>query len=415
MTVRSRLRAMLAPTLKKYPRVWQRIVAFDRRIEATRHAAARALPVLIRPEPRRLEIAITAHCNLRCVGCRYGRDFMPGNQLSWPMTRDLLDDAAAAGVWDVRFYGGEPLLHPELPRMIEHAVALGMDTHLTTNAILLGRRIEELYDAGLRTVTIGFYGTGARYDAYVQRNRRFVELEGSVAEVRRRYGAAVDLRINWLLMRPSCNLADLHAAVRFARRYSMRMQVDLIHYSLPYFSEGPDRQLQFRPEDRPAIEEVVAELLRLQRADPELFNQSAMGLASIPDWLIQGPDMRVPCDSYQMLWVGPDGTVQQCYVTFRLGNLHQERLSQMLFNATHRQAARDAFAVNCPNCHCHYDRRVQKQPASAAKHGSASTRATTPAGDSIPSRDPRRAPLPIIEPHRAADSPPPRRRLASDR
>jgi MoaA/NifB/PqqE/SkfB family radical SAM enzyme len=368
MTIRSRLRALFGPTLKKYPRVWRRIVSLDAGIETTRNVAARMLPVLIRPEPRRIDIAITAHCNLRCVGCRYGRDFMPGRQLPWRITRDLLNDAAAAGIWEARFYGGEPLLHPDLPRMIEHATSLGMDTYVTTNAILLGRRVQELYDAGLRTVTIGYYGTGAKYDSYVQRKRRYGELESSVAEVRRRYGSEINLRINWLLMRPSCNLPDLHAAVAFAQRYSMRIQVDLIHYSLPYFSEGPDRELQFRPEDRPAIERIVAELLRLQDGNPGLFNQSAEGLASIPDWLIRGPAMRVACDAYQMLWVGADGSVQQCYVTFPLGNLHEQRLSQMLYTPAHRRAARDAFAVNCPNCHCGYDTRIGKQPRMAAKY-----------------------------------------------
>jgi cyclic pyranopterin phosphate synthase len=335
-------------------------VAIDRRLESARHAVAGQLPAVIRPAPRHLEVAITAYCNLRCVGCRYGRDFMRGSQLPLGIVEPLLDDARAAGVWDVRFYGGEPLLHPDLPRMIERATHLGLRPYVTTNGLLLGDKITELHDAGLRAVTLGFYGSGARYDAYVQRANRFAQLEASLAAVRDRYGMDVTLRINWLLMRPSCNLDDLHAAVRFAERYATTIQVDLIHYSLPYFSEGPERMLQFRPEDRGRIERVVTEMLRLRAERPGLFDQSAMGLRSIPDWLLLGPDMRVPCDAYQMLWVGADGTVQQCYVTFRLGNLHAERLSAMLFGPRHRQAARDAFRLNCPNCHCHYDRRVAK-------------------------------------------------------
>ena len=66
-----------------------------------------------------------------------------------------------------------------------------------------------------------------------------------------------------------------------------------------------------------------------------------MGLRSAADWLLLGADMRVPCDSHQMLWIGADGTVQQCYVTFKLGNLHENRLTDILFTEAHRQAARD--------------------------------------------------------------------------
>jgi molybdenum cofactor biosynthesis enzyme MoaA len=285
--------------------------------------------------------------------------------LPWPIVRNLLHDCVDVGIWDVRFYGGEPLLHKDLAKMVGLSTSLDLQCHVTTNGILLGRRIEELYDAGLRNITIGFYGTDEGYNTYVQRKDRFAELESSAERVRQRYGDSVNMRINWLLMRPSCSVDALHSAVEFADRFGMTMQVDLIHYSLPYFSEGPDRVLQFRPEDRPAIETVRDELVRLKTERPTLINQSVEGLRSIPDWLIKGPDMRVPCDSHQMLWVGADGTVQQCYVTFRLGNLHENRLPELLFTEAHRKAARGSFDLTCPNCHCHYDQRIRKHRPSA--------------------------------------------------
>lgn len=285
---------------------------------------------------------------------------MPGRQLSLSMVRDLLDDARSLGVHSVRFYGGEPLLHPDLAEMVAHAVRLDILPWVTTNGILLADTIDSLYAAGLRRVRIGFYGVGAKYDDYVQRRDRFRRLEEGVAAVRRRYGSRVYIGINWLLMRPSCNLEDLRAAWEFAERYSTPIQVDLVHYSLPYFSEGPDRALQFRSEDRSAVDRLVDELLRLKARRPELITQSVAGLRSIPDWLMLGPAMRVPCDFRETLWIGADGTVQLCYVTFRLGNLHEGRLRSMLFGAAHNQAARDSFGLNCPNCHCNYDRRVQK-------------------------------------------------------
>ena len=220
-------------------------------------------------------------------------------------------------------------------------------------------------------LNIGFYGTGATYDAYVQRAERFAELEAGLGAVRDRYGSHVHIRINWLLMRPSCNLDALHSAWRFAERFQTQFQVDLIHYSLPYFTEGPDRMLQFRAEDRPALEIVMAEVIRLKEAYPERFNNSLPGLRSATDWLLKGAGMRVPCDSHQMIWVGADGTVQQCYVTYRLGNLHEKRLRDMLFTPEHYHSARDSFALGCPNCHCHYDVRVQKHAPSLAKYSKA--------------------------------------------
>jgi cyclic pyranopterin phosphate synthase len=169
-------------------------------------------------------------------------------------------------------------------------------------------------------------------------------------------------------MRPTCNLQSVRETLQFAERYAAPLGVSLIHYSLPYFTEGPGRELQFRPDDRPAIEEVVSELMRAKQLRPELIQQSMMALRSIPDWLLKGPNMKVPCDRYRLLWIGADGTVQLCYVTFKLGNLHEKRLSEMLFTAEHRQASRDAFALNCPNCHCSYFSRVERNLESRLRY-----------------------------------------------
>ena len=278
-------------------------------------------------------------------------------------------DAGAQPVWQVRYYGGEPLLHPDLTRMVAHGAALGFEQYVTTNAVRLERHVDGLFDAGLRHLTVGFYGVGEAYDAYVQRAGQFRRVEAGIRYARERYGAALGIRINWLLMRPSCSVEALDAMLAFAERYDLRVQVDLVHYSLPYFTEGPERCLQFRPEDEPALRAVGDALVERKLATPARFTQSVVGLRAVPDWLLRGPGMRVPCDSHQMVWVGADGTVQQCYVTFRLGNLHERRLSDILYTAAHRRAARDSFQLNCPNCHCGYDTRTEKHAPSAARYG----------------------------------------------
>jgi MoaA/NifB/PqqE/SkfB family radical SAM enzyme len=368
MKISSALRNRVAKYIRTKPHIKAAFVEADMRLALLRHSVAHVIPQVIQPEPGTLMVAITASCNLRCIGCRYGRDFMPGAQLPWPIVRDLLDDARQGGFRSVRIYGGEPLLHPDLAKMVSHSLKLGFSTYVTTNGILLGEKIDELYSAGLRIFTIGFYGVGEHYNLYVQRKDRFSRLKESIGRVRRQYGMDVRLRINWLLSRQSCSLDAWYEAWNFAQEYKTPIQVDLVHYSLPYFTEGPDRQLQFRPEDHAAIERVVSELIHLKRRHPKMIEHSEIGLASIPDWITKGPDMRVPCDAYQMTWVGADGTVQLCYVTFKLGNLHEKRLSEMLFGDEHKAAARDAYAVRCPNCHCSYDLRVQKDFRSRRKY-----------------------------------------------
>jgi cyclic pyranopterin phosphate synthase len=167
-------------------------------------------------------------------------------------------------------------------------------------------------------------------------------------------------------MRATGTPNSVASTLEFARRHGMQIYVNLIHYSLPYFVKGVDdsNEFWFQEEDRPILEEIVEILLESKRKEPSLIRNSERGLRSIPDWLIRKSEMRIPCTGYDMIWVGPDGTVQMCFVTFDLGNLHETRLRDMLFNAKHRRHARDAFALNCPNCNCGYDKRVSRHSPS---------------------------------------------------
>ncbi|KMS50355.1 hypothetical protein V474_20840 [Novosphingobium barchaimii LL02] len=332
-------------------------------------SAASAWPSLLRANTEKITIAITAHCNLRCQGCKYGRDFMPGSQLPLQTVRELLEDAAAAKVPAVRLYGGEPLLHPDVVEMVNISKKLGVGCYMTTNGLILDRKIEALHAAGLRKVTIGYYGENGAFDEYVQRPGRFDRLVESLTNTRKKFGPEeLDIQFNFLLSRRSANIEAVNEMVAFADRFQASIHVDVVHYSLPYFQEGPERELQFRPEDRPAVDLVINHLLKLKRARPSLLTESEVALASFADWALEQENMRIPCDARKLLWVGADGSVMLCYVTFPLGNLHDKRLNQILYTEQHHEAARDAFKLNCPNCHCEAGSRVEKHGPSLKKY-----------------------------------------------
>lgn len=327
---------------------------------------AQIWPQLIRARTEKITIAVTAYCNLRCTGCRYGRDFMPGRQLPFEIVEGVLEDAAAARIPSVRLYGGEPLLHPDLPRMAETARRLGIDAYVTTNGLILDRKVAALHDAGIRKFTIGYYGRNADYDAYVQRPGRYARLVESLESTRARYGAdKLALQFNFLLSRRSASVEAFEALRRIAERYDARIQIDIVHYSLPYFQDGPELDLQFVPgEDEARIDRLVTHLVNVKASQPGLLTESAASLASIGDWALRQSEMRIACDAGKLLWIGADGSVKLCYVTFDLGNLHEKRLAEMLYTEAHHAAARDAFRLNCPNCHCERGARIEKDARS---------------------------------------------------
>lgn len=371
MSAHSALRDWLEPIYEDRPSLRQSLRTAQAQLGRLRTAAWEQFPSLVRPDPQHIYLTLTANCNLRCKGCHYGREFMPGQQLPLEVVHEVLDDIKALDFELVRLYGGEPLLHKHIVEIVERCAQLKLRTYMTTNGILLKKRIDDLFAAGLRRISIGTYGIGDAYDDYVQRKNRFQRLEENIAYVRERYGSRIRLTLNWLLMRPTCSIEAVRDTWAFASRYRMPISINLVHYSLPYFTQGFDQELQFQASDRAAIETVVAELMRLKSTDPDLLMTPISVLRSIPDWLIKGPNMRVPCDRHRLIWIGPDGSVQMCYVTFKLGNLREKRLRDLLFTQAHLDAARSAFELQCPNCHCAYETRT-------LAHGPTLDRYTTP-------------------------------------
>ncbi len=93
-------------------------------------AAGLLKPVL--PAPAELVIELNKNCNLACRAC-FGRS---GEELPVRAAEKALREAAALGVKNVRFTGGEPLLHPGLEKLLRLARKLNFYTLLNTNAVL---------------------------------------------------------------------------------------------------------------------------------------------------------------------------------------------------------------------------------------------------------------------------------------
>jgi len=85
---------------------------------------------------------ITYRCNARCPFCNIwkleGRDARVGDVIS------NLKGLRSLGVKFIDFTGGEPLMHPDLPEMLEVAKGLGFITSVTTNCILYPRLAESI-------------------------------------------------------------------------------------------------------------------------------------------------------------------------------------------------------------------------------------------------------------------------------
>ncbi|MDA8407981.1 MAG: 12,18-didecarboxysiroheme deacetylase [Deltaproteobacteria bacterium] len=111
---------------------------------------------------------VTQRCNLKCVHC-YSRseDKKYLNELSTDEGIQLLDDLARFGSPVVLFSGGEPLIRPDILKLIQHATVSGMRAVLSTNGTLIDERMAtKLKDIGLSYVGISLDGLQEVHDSF---------------------------------------------------------------------------------------------------------------------------------------------------------------------------------------------------------------------------------------------------------
>jgi PqqA peptide cyclase len=106
--------------------------------------------------PLALLAELTHRCPLQCPYCSNPLELERARvELDTAGWRRVLDEAAALGVLQVHFSGGEPMARRDLDALVGHASRAGLYTNLITSGVLLDRkRIDALAAAGLDHVQI---------------------------------------------------------------------------------------------------------------------------------------------------------------------------------------------------------------------------------------------------------------------
>jgi len=99
---------------------------------------------------------LTDACNLRCSYCPITTDMVTKRTSAVMNTERAIAfiDSIAAFKPMIRFFGGEPFLHPEWPRIFSAAVARNMPITVVTNGTRLVGKADEIVRSGLLAVGI---------------------------------------------------------------------------------------------------------------------------------------------------------------------------------------------------------------------------------------------------------------------
>ena len=184
-------------------------------------ALQRGAAALLDPAtPMLAQMVVIRRCNLSCGYCNEYDDSSAPLPLAELYAR--IDHLASLGTLALTLTGGEPLLHPELDKLIARAVGHGMVCTTITNGYPVTRRwIERLNNAGLSFIQISI--DNLEPNDVSQKSLSKIRPKLELLRDHARFGVNVNAVLG------SCSPEDTRTLVREVQKLGLYMTVGLMH------------------------------------------------------------------------------------------------------------------------------------------------------------------------------------------
>lgn len=156
---------------------FKQTVSIARYISRRKKAGDERFPLVLMLEPLHA-------CNLSCSGCGRIREYKDTVSEMVPIDKCLkaVDDCGAPVV---SICGGEPLLYPEITKLIDEVLKRGKVVYLCTNGQVLGKKLSSLKPHPFFNINVHIDGLETTHDAIVEKRGAFSKAtEGIEAAVK---------------------------------------------------------------------------------------------------------------------------------------------------------------------------------------------------------------------------------------
>ncbi len=264
------------------------------------------------PEPPLALLAeLTHRCPLQCPYCSNPQALVPAqDELSTAEWKRIIDEAAALGVLQIHFSGGEPMVRRDLEELIAHARAVGLYSNLITSGIHPGRdRLKALAQNGLDHVQLSFQDarteTAERIGNSPRAQARKIVFAGEVR------ASGLPLTLNAVVHRQ--NLDRLDEIIELALSLGAR-RLEIAH--VQYYGWA----LKNRDALMPTRAQIEAATTIVEEARQHLKGRLIIDYVP-PDYFARRPKACMGGWGRQFLNVSPDGQVLPCHAAQTIPDL----------------------------------------------------------------------------------------------
>src|SRR6201987_2259941 len=323
-------------------------------------------------------------CNLACAGC--GKIQYPAHVLKQDLSPEECFRAVdECGAPMVSIPGGEPLMHPEIDRIVEGLVARKKYIYLCTNALLLKEKLDLFQPSKYLTFSVHMDGERENHDFSVCREGGYdLALDGMREALRRGFRVTTNTTL--------FDGADPVSVRRFFDEM-MELGVEGMMLSPGYsYDKAPD-QKHFLGRARPRR---LFRAILANRKKSWVFNQSPLFL----EFLMGKRDY--PCTAWGMPTFNLFGWQKPCYL---LQDGYADSFAELLATTEWEKYGTESGNPKCANCMVHsgYEASAVNDTFGSLRGFAATVRATLfdkyndPDVDDDTPMTPRRSTGPLVQ------------------
>ncbi|HLY59054.1 MAG TPA: pyrroloquinoline quinone biosynthesis protein PqqE [Stellaceae bacterium] len=246
---------------------------------------------------------LTHRCPLQCPYCSNPLELERSSaELKTEEWCRVLDEAAALGVLQVHFSGGEPMARKDLPALVRRATERGLYSNLITSAVLLNERtLAELIEAGIEHVQVSFQdaepGGGDLIGGYRGGHAK------KLAAARLVFASGLPLTLNFVVHR--LNLERLPEMIALAEELGAR-RIEVAH--VQYYGWGLSNRDALLPSRAQLDESTVT----VEAARTRLAGRMVIDYV-VPDYYASRPKACMGGWARRFMNISPSGKALPCH------------------------------------------------------------------------------------------------------
>ncbi|HUA01610.1 MAG TPA: radical SAM protein [Candidatus Aquilonibacter sp.] len=302
-------------------------------------------------QPLAAHIKLTENCQAGCITCDYWKTRWT-DAISAERAVQLIAEIGAAGIRDLRFTGGEPLLRRDLFQILAKAnTATFQKIILQTNGLLLKKLHKEVNASPITKVAVSIDGVGETNDTIRGIDGYFaLGMEG--IRLLRGKEVAISVTLNRL------SAGQLEQLAEAARAVGAKIEINILSRSLFFFKNSDVSSLWPGEGEVAQISEFVRDNLKRPGYEVDYVTRyyGKEALAEPPCVL-----------GFTQVFVLSNGDVLTgCYPLKPVGNILQDSLKNILASEAYLRQSQAMIRRECPGCTCGVETSLAMQHAGSS-------------------------------------------------